>query len=70
MACTRPGKSFEGLENFPLEGNLVELVDRGYDRCVISTVESVSGDHCKRALDAGFKHILLEKPGAIEWAQL
>jgi predicted dehydrogenase len=70
VAITREGRQFEGLENFPLEGNLKELVDRGFDRCVISTVESVSGDHCKRALDAGFKHILLEKPGAIEWTEL
>ena len=70
VAVTRPGKAFEGLENFPQEGNLKELVDRGFERCVISTVESVSGNHCKRALDAGFKHILLEKPGAIEWSEL
>jgi predicted dehydrogenase len=65
VAITRPGREHKELKNFPRDGDYKELVNQGYDRCVISTADSLLSEDAKNALNAGFKHILLEKPGAI-----
>ena len=67
---TREGKPFSGLMNFPRDGDWADLVKAGFERAVISTVDSVMAEDAMRALDAGFKHILLEKPGAITASEL
>jgi len=40
------------------------LVKDGYDKCVISIPETIAARVAVSAMEAGFKKILLDKPGA------
>lgn len=52
------------LPTFNCKDDLKKLVDDGYESCIISIPETIAAGEAIRAMEAGFKKILLDKPGA------
>ena len=52
------------VPNFDAGDDLRKLVEDGYETCVISIPETGAAQEAIRAMEAGFKKILLDKPGA------
>ena len=46
------------------EVDYATVIADGYDVCVVSLPDTMLFDHTKRIMEAGFKRILLEKPGS------
>ena len=70
MAVTRKTNRHKTLPNFDSEDDLSMLVRDGYTHCVICTSDTVLGVYLRKAIDAGFKHIFIEKPVAATSSQL
>ena len=70
MAVEMPKNFHPTLPNFNCKEDLSKLVEDGYDSCVISIPEPVTAREAIRAMEAGFKKILLDKPGATSSSEL
>lgn len=70
MAVEVPDFSHPNIHNFHCQRDLRPLVNSGYDSCIISIPETVAAKEAIRAIESGFKRILLDKPGASSSSEL
>lgn len=70
MAVDLPEFNHGKLPFFSCKDDLKELVNDGYESCIISIPETFAAKETIRAMEAGFKKILLDKPGAPSSSEL
>ena len=58
------------LNTFSCKDDISELVKDGHESCIISIPETIADKEAIRAMKAGFKKILLDKPGAASSSEL
>lgn len=69
-AIDLPEFPHQTLPFFSSKDDLKELVKDGYESCIISIPETIAPRETIRAMEAGFKKILLDKPGAASSSDL
>ena len=69
-AVELPGRPHPTIPTFSSKDDLNELVKLGNDSCILSIPPIVTDKEAIRAIKAGFKKVLLDKPGAVSTTQL
>lgn len=69
-AVELPTVHHPNFHTFSCDDDLRKLVNDGYELCIISIPETIASREAIRAMEAGFKKILLDKPGAASSSDL